>query len=53
MSDVFTVDRLYGTLAPEEHRRRSFRSGEIPVAVYGLGKLGLPVAATLAKARAT
>jgi len=50
VSDVFTVDRLYGTLAPEEHRRRSFRSGEIPVAVYGLGKLGLPVAATLAKA---
>ncbi|GAB3679324.1 nucleotide sugar dehydrogenase [Salinarchaeum chitinilyticum] len=50
MSDVFTVDRLYGTLAPDEHRRRSFQNGEIPVAVYGLGKLGLPVAATLAEA---
>ena len=50
MSDVFTVDRLYGTLAPTEHRSRSFGNGEIPVAVYGLGKLGLPVAATLAEA---
>jgi UDP-N-acetyl-D-mannosaminuronic acid dehydrogenase len=50
VSDVFTVDRLYGTLAPTEHRSRSFRNGEIPVAVYGLGKLGLPVAATLAEA---
>ncbi|AGN02211.1 nucleotide sugar dehydrogenase [Salinarchaeum sp. Harcht-Bsk1] len=50
MSDVFTVDRLYGTLAPAEHRSRSFQNGEIPVAVYGLGKLGLPVAATLAEA---
>jgi len=50
VSDVFTVDRLYGTLAPSDHRSRSFQNGEIPVAVYGLGKLGLPVAATLAKA---
>jgi UDP-N-acetyl-D-mannosaminuronic acid dehydrogenase len=27
-----------------EEQRRAFRAGEIPVAVYGLGKMGLPLA---------
>ncbi|WP_256394082.1 nucleotide sugar dehydrogenase [Natronoarchaeum rubrum] len=37
-----------GDTATEE-RRRAFRSGEIPVAVYGLGKMGLPLAAVYAE----
>ncbi|MGQ3410659.1 nucleotide sugar dehydrogenase [Natrinema sp. LN54] len=42
-------DRLYGVDRPPARQRDAFASGEIPVAVYGLGKMGLPVAAVFAE----
>lgn len=39
---------LYGSTAPTDQQREAFRSGETPVAVYGLGKMGLPLAAVYA-----
>ncbi|MFB6075093.1 MAG: nucleotide sugar dehydrogenase [Haloarculaceae archaeon] len=39
---------LYGADATPERQRDEFRSGNVPVAVYGLGKMGLPIATTLA-----
>jgi UDP-N-acetyl-D-mannosaminuronic acid dehydrogenase len=36
---------LYGSARDEAERRRAFCGGEVPVAVYGLGKMGLPLAA--------
>jgi UDP-N-acetyl-D-mannosaminuronic acid dehydrogenase len=40
--------RLYGSsLAPAE-QRRAYTGGRVPVAVYGLGKMGLPLAAVYA-----
>jgi len=48
MSDADVAERLYDSDAPIGHQRRAFRAGDVPVAVYGLGKLGLPVAAVLA-----
>lgn len=41
-------DGLYGSPAPEVEQRAAFTSGEVPVAVYGLGKMGLPLAAVYA-----
>ena len=41
--------KLYGTGADDDERRRAFASGEVPVAVYGLGKMGLPLAAVYAE----
>ncbi len=35
---------LYGTDASEATQRTALTTGEIPVAVYGLGKMGLPLA---------
>lgn len=46
-----TTSRFYdpgGQLSAGE-RREAFRSGEIPVAVYGLGKMGLPLAGVYAE----
>ncbi|MFC4549526.1 MULTISPECIES: nucleotide sugar dehydrogenase [Halorussus] len=43
------VGRLYGSDAPEADQRTAFRTGQIPVAVYGLGKMGLPLAAVYAE----
>lgn len=40
---------LYDTLASPASQREQFRAGEIPVAVYGLGKMGLPLAAVYAE----
>jgi len=40
---------LYDTLASPARQREQFRAGEIPVAVYGLGKMGLPLAAVYAE----
>ena len=40
---------LYQTDAPPAIQREQFTSGEIPVAVYGLGKMGLPLAAVYAE----
>ena len=39
---------LYGSTAPADQQREAFLSGETPVAVYGLGKMGLPLAAVYA-----
>lgn len=39
---------LYGTTADEAAQRAAFTGGEVPVAVYGLGKMGLPLAAVYA-----
>jgi UDP-N-acetyl-D-mannosaminuronic acid dehydrogenase len=40
---------VYGTAVPDHRLREAFRSGEVPVAVYGLGKMGLPLAAVYAE----
>ena len=42
--------QLYGTEASRPRRRTAFTNGDVPVAVYGLGKMGLPLAAALARA---
>ena len=39
---------LYGSDVAEDRQRSAFLSGETPVAVYGLGKMGLPLAAVYA-----
>lgn len=39
---------LYATDRSEQAQREAFTNGEIPVAVYGLGKMGLPLAAIYA-----
>jgi UDP-N-acetyl-D-mannosaminuronic acid dehydrogenase len=36
---------VYDADAPESARREAFREGRVPVAVYGLGKMGTPLAA--------
>jgi len=45
-----TLDRqsLYGAIEDEATQRAAFRGGAVPVAVYGLGKMGLPLAAVYA-----
>ncbi|WP_435154496.1 nucleotide sugar dehydrogenase [Haladaptatus sp. DFWS20] len=40
---------LYGNDASAADQREAFRSGNVPVAVYGLGKMGLPLAAVYAE----
>ncbi len=40
---------LYGSSASTSVQRDSFRSGAVPVAVYGLGKMGLPLAGVYAE----
>ncbi|PSP55919.1 nucleotide sugar dehydrogenase [Halobacteriales archaeon QS_1_67_19] len=42
------MTRLYDPDVPASDRREAFLHGEIPVAVYGLGKMGLPLAAVYA-----
>jgi UDP-N-acetyl-D-mannosaminuronic acid dehydrogenase len=42
------VCKLYGSDAPADDQREAFRSGQIRTAVYGLGKMGLPLAAVYA-----
>ena len=39
---------LYGADADEAAQRTAFTDGDVPVAVYGLGKMGLPLAAVYA-----
>ncbi|KYH25243.1 UDP-N-acetyl-D-mannosamine dehydrogenase [Halalkalicoccus paucihalophilus] len=39
---------LYGSEASTDEQRTALTSGEIPVAVYGLGKMGLPLASVYA-----
>jgi len=43
MSTTLT-QHLYGTDASKSTQRTALTTGEIPVAVYGLGKMGLPLA---------
>lgn len=45
---VSTPLPLYGSTATEAAQRDAFKNGEVPVAVYGLGKMGLPLAAVFA-----
>jgi UDP-N-acetyl-D-mannosaminuronic acid dehydrogenase len=42
------VAHLYDSDASPSDQREAFRSGQVPVAVYGLGKMGLPLAAVYA-----
>lgn len=46
---ALTAQGLYGSGASETAQRDAFLSGEIPVAVYGLGKMGLPLAGVYAE----
>nr|WP_232688881.1 nucleotide sugar dehydrogenase [Halobacterium zhouii] len=39
---------MYGTAAGDDALGAAFRAGDVPVAVYGLGKMGLPLAAAYA-----
>lgn len=40
--------KLYNTNCSDNEKRTAFRNSEVPVAVYGLGKMGLPLAAVYA-----
>ncbi|KAB1185102.1 MULTISPECIES: nucleotide sugar dehydrogenase [Haloferax] len=40
---------LYNSELPPEGQRQALRDGAVPVTVYGLGKMGLPLAAVYAK----
>ncbi|WP_459809287.1 nucleotide sugar dehydrogenase [Halopiger thermotolerans] len=40
---------LYGASVAEDRQREALTGGEVPVAVYGLGKMGLPLAAVYAE----
>ncbi|WP_276301482.1 nucleotide sugar dehydrogenase [Halorussus lipolyticus] len=42
------IAHLYDSDAPTADQREAFRAGQVPVAVYGLGKMGLPLAAVYA-----
>ena len=44
-----TSVRAYGSGRTAEEFRRAFLDGRVPVAVYGLGKMGLPLAAVYAE----
>ena len=48
-SSITTTEQLYGSSASEEAQREAFISGNVPVAVYGLGKMGLPLASVYAE----
>ncbi|WP_410767556.1 nucleotide sugar dehydrogenase [Haloferax sp. DFSO60] len=41
---------LYNTTLSSDEQQQALRRGDVPVAVYGLGKMGLPLAAVYAKA---
>ncbi len=44
-----STTRLYGSEVSGATQRHALTNGEIPVAVYGLGKMGLPLAAVLSE----
>jgi len=44
-----TTGGLYGSRLEPDRQREQLTSGEIPVAVYGLGKMGMPLAAVYAE----
>ncbi|SEM02356.1 nucleotide sugar dehydrogenase [Haloferax larsenii] len=41
--------QLFNSSRPESEQRDALTSGEVPVAVYGLGKMGLPLASVYAE----
>ncbi len=43
-----TATQLYSSDSSQAAQRQAFTGGEIPVAVYGLGKMGLPLATVFA-----
>src|SRR6056297_2597761 len=43
------VSSLYGVSVDEETQQQAFTNGDVPVAVYGLGKMGLPLASVFAE----
>lgn len=43
------LESLYGTSKTESSQREAFTGGDVPAAVYGLGKMGLPLAAVFAE----
>ncbi|MCL7416890.1 MAG: nucleotide sugar dehydrogenase [Halalkalicoccus sp.] len=45
---VRSAPALYGSDASTEEQRSALTGGEVPVAVYGLGKMGLPLASVYA-----
>jgi len=47
--DDHDIDDLYGVETNGPTARRAFLSGSVPVAVYGLRKMGLPLAAVFAE----
>ncbi|WP_255190999.1 nucleotide sugar dehydrogenase [Natronobeatus ordinarius] len=49
MTDGEAPVRLYGSNASDARQRAAFTSGTVPVAVYGLGKMGLPLSAVYAE----
>ncbi len=48
MSRAAELTRLYDASAGDARQRAAFTDGRVPVAVYGLGKMGLPLAAVYA-----
>ena len=48
MSSLNQPAHLYRSGAPAPVQRAAFTNGDVPVAVYGLGKMGLPLAAVYA-----
>jgi UDP-N-acetyl-D-mannosaminuronic acid dehydrogenase len=46
---TLTSQELYGSSADTDAQRDAFLNGEVPVAVYGLGKMGLPLASVYAE----
>lgn len=48
-SSAETVTQLYGADTSEAMQREAFTSGAVPVSVYGLGKMGLPLASVYAE----
>ncbi|ELZ79731.1 nucleotide sugar dehydrogenase / UDP-N-acetyl-D-galactosamine 6-dehydrogenase [Haloferax larsenii JCM 13917] len=49
MSSNVSATRLYGSTRPEDEQIAALTSGDVPVGVYGLGKMGLPLAAVYAE----
>jgi UDP-N-acetyl-D-mannosaminuronic acid dehydrogenase len=46
---TMSPDSLYNATADEDTQQEAFTRGEVPVAVYGLGKMGLPLASVFAE----
>jgi UDP-N-acetyl-D-mannosaminuronic acid dehydrogenase len=49
MSSSRSLTKLYGTARPGDEQVEALTSGEVPIGVYGLGKMGLPLASVYAE----